>query len=163
MHRKESALVLHIQIFRLVTVPFFFSKYPPALLLLSTLTIFSYHYNETDIIVIRFMFFCRISCKNTHNYIYYTLRKTLLQGKRDIMIKHKDHFHGSDLKPSKNIIISKRRISSASVRMSIRWEFLTSCVPRWQTIWMRSQPIRTGNTRLFAPASQRMRAHSRKM
>ena len=65
------------------------------------------------------MFFCRISCKNTHNYIYYTLRKTLLQGKRDIMIKHKDHFHGSDLEAiEKYYHIKKEDIFSFSANVN---------------------------------------------
>ena len=65
------------------------------------------------------MFFCRISCKNTHNYIYYTLRKTLLQGKRDIMIKHKDHFHGSDLEAiEKYYHIKKEDIVSFSANVN---------------------------------------------
>lgn len=79
------------------------------------------------------------------------------------MIKHKDHSTAVTWKLLRNVIILRRRISSVSVQMSIRWEFLISYVPPWPIIWMRSLRILTGSIQLFAPVLPRMRERSRKM
>ena len=78
------------------------------------------------------------------------------------MIKHKDHFHGSDLEAIEKCYHIKKE-DIISVQMSIRWEFLISYVPHWPIIWMQLLRILTGSIQLFAPVLPRMRERSRKM
>ena len=66
------------------------------------------------------------------------------------MIKHKDHFHGSDLEAIEKCYHIKK-------------EDIISYVPHWPIIWMRSLRILTGSIQLFAPVLPRMRERSRKM
>ena len=79
------------------------------------------------------------------------------------MIKHKDHFHGSDLEAiEKCYHIKKEDIISFSANVN-PLEFLISYVPHWPIIWMQLLRILTGSIQLFAPVLPRMRERSRKM